>query len=113
MTKSESEIIDLERAVRISSEIARTGKALRFSYLESRKEELLAIFENYKKTERKIRKPNPDAITIGFRKAWKNRDYESIVKVGDLIEKKLFEFYREEEALYMLARKLVQEKNDK
>lgn len=103
--------IDVGRSLKIIAEITRTCKLLRNGYLEGRKEELMKIFQEYETRSDQIDRPDNDAVTLGFREAWRQGDYTAIVKVGKFLTKDFFEFNREAEAFYLAAKKRMHEKN--
>ena len=51
-----------------------------------RDKELLRVFEEYKQsTARRLRVFRLEAVRAGFKKAWQDRDFETIIKVGEKI----------------------------
>ncbi len=97
--------LDPESSIRMAAEITRTCKLMRNAYLESRRDELLAIFNHYLKESKSIESPDPDAIITGFMKSWERGDYESITTAGALLEDSFFRDNREAHAFYLAAKK--------
>ncbi|WOI18084.1 DNA methyltransferase [Marinobacter salarius] len=56
-----------------------------------REKALLKEFEEYKSTKSKLKVFRLEAVRAGFKKAWQDRDYETITKVADKIAKKVLE----------------------
>lgn len=52
---------------------------------------LLKEFEEYKGARKKLKVIRLEAVRVGFKKAWQDRDYESITKVADKIPSKVLE----------------------
>ena len=104
--------IDAERSLKIIAELTRTCKLLRNAYLEGRKEELTSIFNEYREKTDKVDRPHHDAITWGFKEAWREKDYAGIIKIGDLLADDYLNFNREAQALYLAAKKRVNEKKE-
>jgi DNA modification methylase/predicted RNA-binding Zn-ribbon protein involved in translation (DUF1610 family) len=51
--------------------------------IKLREKRLLKEFEEYLKGKGKLKKFRTEAIRVGFAKLWKEKDYESIVKIGN------------------------------
>jgi DNA modification methylase len=56
-----------------------------------REKALLKEFEEYKRTKKKLKIFRLEAVRAGFKKAWQERDYESIVSVAEKIPNKILE----------------------
>ncbi|HUT54870.1 MAG TPA: hypothetical protein VM658_15875 [bacterium] len=105
--RSSSDNLDAGRAVQIASEINRTCAILRNAYLQSKRDELLPIFQSYKDRVLKLERPDSDAILLGFREEWKKKNYADIVKVGGLLDSSFFLDNREAEAYYLASKKYL------
>jgi len=99
--------IDASRSLKIIAEITRTCRLLRNGYLEARREELIRIFQEYTTRSNLIDCPDHDAVTFGFREAWRQGDYPAIVKVGGLLTDDYFEYNREAQAFYLAAKRRI------
>jgi DNA modification methylase len=56
-----------------------------------RERSLLKEFEGYKQVTKKLKVFRMEAVRAGFKKAWQDRDYSTIIKVADLIPGKILE----------------------
>ncbi|MBF0239440.1 MAG: DNA methylase [SAR324 cluster bacterium] len=56
-----------------------------------REKALLKEFEEYKQTKKKLKVFRLEAVRSGFKKAWQERDYATIVKVAELIPTNVLE----------------------
>jgi len=56
-----------------------------------REKSLLKEFEEYKQVTKKLKVFRMEAVRAGFKKAWQERDYSTIIKVADLIPNKVLE----------------------
>lgn len=52
---------------------------------------LLKEFEDYKSARKKLKVIRLEAVRVGFKKAWQDRDYETITKVAEKIPSKVLE----------------------
>ena len=52
---------------------------------------LLKEFEEYKQAKKKLKVFRMEAVRAGFKKAWQERDYSTIIKVADLIPNNVLE----------------------
>jgi len=107
---SESDSIDATQSLRKSAELARTCAILRNSYLQSKREELLETYEQYKALDKMNDKPDRDAVLLGFREDWMKREYVDIQAVGDLLDDSFFIDNRAAGAFYTASIKLSQER---
>jgi DNA modification methylase/DNA-directed RNA polymerase subunit RPC12/RpoP len=56
-----------------------------------REKSLLKEFEEYKQSKKKLKVFRMEAVRAGFKKAWQERDYSTIIKVADLIPNNVLE----------------------
>ncbi|WP_216579994.1 hypothetical protein [Methanosalsum zhilinae] len=56
-----------------------------------REKSLLKEFEEYRQSTKKLKVFRMEAVQAGFKKAWQERDYSTIIKVADLIPNKVLE----------------------
>ena len=56
-----------------------------------RERSLLKEFEEYKQVKKKLKVFRMEAVRTGFKKAWQERDYSTIIKVAELIPNKILE----------------------
>nr|WP_245527576.1 DNA methyltransferase [Methanosalsum zhilinae] len=56
-----------------------------------REKSLLKEFEEYRQSTKKLKVFRMEAVRAGFKKAWQERDYSTIIKVADLIPNKVLE----------------------
>ena len=56
-----------------------------------RERSLLKEFEEYKQAKKKLKVFRIEAVRAGFKKAWQERDYSTIIKVADLIPSSVLE----------------------
>jgi len=56
-----------------------------------RERSLLKEFEGYKQAKKKLKVFRMEAVRAGFKKAWQERDYSTIIKVADIIPRKVLE----------------------
>ena len=56
-----------------------------------RERSLLKEFEEYKQAKKKLKVFRMEAVRAGFKKAWQERDYSTIIKVADMIPNKILE----------------------
>ena len=56
-----------------------------------REKSLLKEFEEYKQTKKKLKVFRMEAVRAGFKKAWQEREYSTIIKVADMIPNKILE----------------------
>lgn len=56
-----------------------------------REKALLKEFEEYKQAKKKLKVFRMEAVRAGFKKAWQERDYSTIIKVADLIPNNVLE----------------------
>lgn len=56
-----------------------------------RERSLLKEFEEYKQAKKKLKVFRIEAVRAGFKKAWQERDYSTIIKVADLIPNSVLE----------------------
>ncbi|WP_367344116.1 DNA methyltransferase [Methanomethylovorans sp.] len=56
-----------------------------------REKSLLKEFEEYKQAKKKLKVFRMEAVRAGFKKAWQERDYSTIIKVADLIPNNVLE----------------------
>lgn len=56
-----------------------------------REKSLLKEFDEYKQSTKKLKVFRMEAVRAGFKKAWQERDYSTIIKVADLIPNKVLE----------------------
>jgi len=85
------------------SEITRTSLLLREAFMQSRREELLAIYETYVESPGAVEKPKFNVLLFGFQEAWRAGDYQRIVTVGDKIPLDYLLRWREAQAYYAMA----------
>jgi hypothetical protein len=77
-------------------EIGEVCKDLRFRFMADDLEKLrekaqLKEFEEYKEVKKKLKVFCLEAVRAGFKKAWQERDYATIVKVAELIPNNVLE----------------------
>lgn len=63
-----------------------------------REKKLLKDFEEYKNSKGKLKTFRSEAIRVGFKECWKNKDYETIVSVGERLPES---FLQEDQTLLM------------
>lgn len=63
-----------------------------------REKKLLKDFEEYKNSKGKLKIFRSEAIRVGFKECWKNKDYETIVSVGERLPES---FLQEDQTLLM------------
>jgi DNA modification methylase/rubredoxin len=56
-----------------------------------RERSLLKEFEEYKQAKKKLKVFRMEAVRAGFKKAWQERDYSTIIKVAEIIPNKVLE----------------------
>jgi DNA modification methylase len=56
-----------------------------------RERSLLKEFEEYRQAKKKLRVFRMEAVRAGFKKAWQERDYSTIIKVAEIIPNKILE----------------------
>jgi DNA modification methylase/DNA-directed RNA polymerase subunit RPC12/RpoP len=56
-----------------------------------REKSLLKEFEEYRQAKKKLKVFRMEAVRAGFKKAWQDRDYSTIIKVADLIPNNVLE----------------------
>lgn len=56
-----------------------------------RERSLLKEFDEYKQSTKKLKVFRMEAVRAGFKKAWQDRDYSTIIKVADLIPNSILE----------------------
>jgi 16S rRNA G966 N2-methylase RsmD len=56
-----------------------------------REKSLLKEFEEYKQAKKKLKVFRMEAVRVGFKKAWQERDYSTIIKVAEIIPNKILE----------------------
>ncbi len=56
-----------------------------------REKSLLKEFDEYKQSTKKLKVFRMEAVRAGFKKAWQERDYSTIIKVADLIPNSVLE----------------------
>jgi DNA modification methylase len=56
-----------------------------------RERSLLKEFEEYRQAKKKLRVFRMEAVRAGFKKAWQERDYSTIIKVAEIIPNKVLE----------------------
>lgn len=56
-----------------------------------REKSLLKEFDEYKQAKKKLKVFRMEAVRAGFKKAWQERDYSTIIKVAELIPNKILE----------------------
>jgi len=56
-----------------------------------REKSLLKEFEEYKQVKKKLKVFRMEAVRAGFKKAWQEREYSTIIKVADMIPNKILE----------------------
>lgn len=63
-----------------------------------REKKLLKDFEEYKNSKGKLKTFRSEAIRVGFKECWRNKDYETIVSVGERLPES---FLQEDQTLLM------------
>lgn len=106
MKKSGSPRLDPEASLKLAAELAEACHQLRDAYLESNRQELLERFNRCLAPGANF-KPDPDAVLLGFREAWRRRDYRAIKSVGDRLGPGFFTHQREAEAYFFAAKSRV------
>jgi len=104
---SKPNYIDATDSLRKVDQLSRQFRIDRDARLENIKEELIAIFEQYKNQTKKIESPDSDAIFCAFRKEFFKGNYTDVINVGGLLDevwlfgqKEAYGYYYGAKALY-------------
>lgn len=91
---------DIDLIFKRVAELRNLCRSLHFARLENEREELMAKFRRYLKQREEISNSDPDAILLGFWDAYKNEEYNTILRIGNMLTKEYLFQHKEIGALY-------------